>query len=289
MDTGESHPWVSLLLDLQRDMELISLKSQLPFLKYILPFMLPKNMVENSAKFVKFSNEGVALRISRQNDMTRTDFFKHMLDKGNFPLRTFESNAAVLLLGGSETTSTALSAAMYYLSIFPDFLSQLQTEIRERFTSLDQVTGDATSSLPYLHAILEETLRIFPPVPLGLPRVSPGAVIGEHYVPKGTIVSTNNWTISHDKRYWVDPDTFRPERWLGEGIGDNKKAFHPFLLGPRSCMGINLAYLEMKVILAQMVLVYDFGFLDGFNWPERCKSFLAWERAPFRMKFYARM
>lgn len=90
VDTGESHPWVSLLLDLQRDMELISLKSQLSFLKLILPFMLPKNMVENSMKFVRFpkerGRESCAANIeTKRHDENR--FFQAHARQGQLPTR----------------------------------------------------------------------------------------------------------------------------------------------------------------------------------------------------------
>lgn len=165
-----------------------------------------------------------------------------------------EANADILIIAGSETTATALTGTMYYLSRYPACLAKLRHEVRNAFTSSSEITGDATAKLPYLSAVIEETVRIYPPVPFGLKRVSPGAHIGPYFIPPGTVVSTDPWTAQHSARYWHQPDTFMPERWLGDGFAaDNKRAFNPFSLGPRGCFGINLAYLEMRVILARMV------------------------------------
>lgn len=88
-----------------------------------------------------------------------------------------------------------------------------------------------------LHGVVEEGLRLFPPVPFGLPRDRAGAVIDWVYIPKGVIVSTENYALSRDPRYWTEPDSFRPERWIGERLGDDKRALQLFSTGPRAFLG----------------------------------------------------
>ena len=95
-------------------------------------------------------------------------------------------NATVLLLAGSETTATALSGATYLLLSNLQSLKKLQQEIRTSFDSADKITITSVSQLPYIDAVLKETLRMYPPLTSGLVRVVPlgGAEIGGHHVPE---------------------------------------------------------------------------------------------------------
>ena len=95
----------------------------------------------------------------------------------------------VMLNAGSETTSSSLAAATYYLLQNPDMLRRVQMEVRAAFKSADNITLRAVSTpglLPYLDAILQESLRCFPPLPATLPRIvgNAGAVIDGYYIPK---------------------------------------------------------------------------------------------------------
>lgn len=111
------------------------------------------------------------------------------------------------------------------------------------------------------------------------------------YIPKGTTVSCENYTIARDPRYWEHPDEFKPERWIGEGFpGDEKKAFQPFSTGPRACLGINLAYLEMRVTLAKIVHTFDLELeTQGIeDWNKACKIVGLWQKPDLNIKFIPR-
>lgn len=98
-----------------------------------------------------------------------------------------ESNAAFLIIAGSETTSTALSGCIYYLLTHPDVYHRLVNEIREAFRSQDDITILSSAKIPYLYCVLEETLRLYPPAPGIIPRRVPkgGAIIDGNFVPEG--------------------------------------------------------------------------------------------------------
>jgi len=103
---------------------------------------------------------------------------------------SFESlsgNAFILVLAGSETTSTTLSGATYLLTSHPDTLAKLTNEVRSAFTSADEINITSAGQLPYLRGVLNESLRMFPPVASGLVREVPpgGAQIAGQYVPGG--------------------------------------------------------------------------------------------------------
>ena len=90
-------------------------------------------------------------------------------------------------IAGSETTATALSTITYYLLRDPEILLQLQNDIRTTFKSYEEITASSTVPLKYLHAVVLEGMRIYPPLPLGLPRVVPpgGDTVDGHFLPAG--------------------------------------------------------------------------------------------------------
>jgi cytochrome P450 len=90
----------------------------------------------------------------------------------------------------------------------------------------------------------------------------PGAVIDSRHVPSGTTVSVDHWTTKHDSRYWDEPMVFKPERWLDKSSQDVREASQSCSMGPQSCLDVNLAYLEMRIILAKMVFDFDWVLVN---------------------------
>lgn len=122
----------------------------------------------------------------------------------------------------------------------PQVQMKLVTELQTAFKSRREVNMDALSNLPYLNAVLEECLRIYPPSAFNQARVVPseGAVICGRLVPPGTAVGVATWAASQSKRNWSEPEKFKPERWLGDPLpGDDRRSMQPFILGPRNCLG----------------------------------------------------
>ena len=174
------------------------------------------------------------------------------------------SNSGVLLVAGSETTATLLSGATYYLLSNPVVLKKLQAEIRDAFRNEDDITPLSVRSpgkLPYLEAVLTESLRMYPPIPASLPRMtgSKGDIIDGCFVPTKVIAFMTDRLIQFPLICWqtsvgvhqsatyqssanfTDPKSFIPERWLPEVSeryrNDHKDALQPFSVGPRNCIG----------------------------------------------------
>lgn len=97
-------------------------------------------------------------------------------------------------IAGGETTAHSLSSAVYYLLKTPEALEKLQSEVRSRFKSYEEIDATAASQLPYLQAVIHEALRIHPSGAQGFPRISPGVVIDSNYIPAG---------VRHDLLQWV--------------------------------------------------------------------------------------
>jgi cytochrome P450 len=256
-------------------MSLVNMRKRMPIMNLILPFMVPSDLGAKLAAHWAHTVAMIESRIAKKDTITRTDFFLNILESGMMEEELLQQNANILIIAGSETTATALAGCLYHLMHNDNCLATLQKEVRSAFNRLDAITGDATQKLPYLHARVEEALRIYPPVAFGLQRVS--------------LVSSQNWTISHDERYWQDPDSFQPERWLNQGLGDNRDAFQRFSLGPRACTSINLAYLEIRVILAKMVWQYDFELLSkDLDWERDSMMHVLWQKPAMNMRFLPR-
>lgn len=106
-------------------------------------------------------------------------------------------------------------------------------------------------------------------------------------MPGGTLVSVSHWSLYHSAQVFRDPYKFVPERWLGDERykDDRKKALQPFSLGPRSCLGTNLAYAEMRLILARLIWNFDIELCgESDNWVEGIKVFMIYQRPPLKVK-----
>ena len=158
-------------------------------------------------------------------------------EKNGTPLQELTAQAGMLVRAGSETTSTALSGITFYLGQSPQAYAKLVQEIRDKFSSADDINGKSTDTLPYLKAVIEEGLRLFPPIAVGLPRVSPGETVDGYFIPKGAIVYTSTFAASHSEANFHQASDFVPERWIDPECQDKKSGSQPFSLGHRGCLG----------------------------------------------------
>jgi len=214
---------------------------------------------------------------------------EHLNTPKGMNIYELRETALVLIVGGSETTATLLSAITYHLLKNPTVYQKLVTEIRQAFQSDDQITMTRASRLKYLLAVLDEGLRIFPPAPSGQQRFSPrqGHTIAGRFVPGRTIVAVHQWSAYHSPKNFLDPDKFVPERWLGDPKYENDKrgVVHPFSMGPRNCIGMNLAYTEMRVIMARVLWNFDLELCEeSRDWAERLKIYQLWAKEPLMVK-----
>lgn len=144
------------------------------------------------------------------------------------------------MVAGTETTATLLSGATYHLLRNPTYLARLQRELRENFTCVADLKLEPLAKMTYLEAVLKESLRMYPPVPIGLPRISPpgGMTVGGYFVPEGTSLAIHQLSTYRAKENFKDADQFRPERWLGdpEFKDDRLDSLEPFSVGPRKLL-----------------------------------------------------
>jgi cytochrome P450 len=188
-----------------------------------------------------FSSSRVDRRLEKKE--ARPDIWGLVLardDETGLSKQEMYKNAGLFMLAGTETTATLLSGLTFHLLQNPARMQKLVTEIRSSFQHENELTIERLQALPYLHACVEEGLRMYPPVTNGLPRVVPtqGTVVDNKVVPGGTIVYSHNLATYRNPNNFRDPYSFIPERWLDDGYASDKKhALNPFSVGPRACLG----------------------------------------------------
>ena len=291
VENAKTHFWVSLILNSTYLSLLNGVRKRFPLLTLALPFVLPANAFEAKKKHFEFSQAKMQKRIAMGDQLQRRDFLSHYLKEPDVPEGQLTAQASSLIIAGSETSTTLLAGLTYFLLRNTSTLAKLTLEIRGKFSSLDQITGDSLSNLPYLNAAIHEGLRLLPPLAFGLPRQSSGGVVAGEYIPKGIVVGVDNWIVFRDPRNFDDPDSFRPERWVEKGgISERgREAFQPFQVGPHTCIGINLAYLEMRIILAKIVWMYDWELVNkDLKFFEEAKLYLLWKKPPVVVRFHER-
>ena len=120
-------------------------------------------------------------------------------------------------------------------------MEKLHREIQRTFDDPKEVTIASTMKLPYLNAVIEESLRIYPPAALSLTRIVPhgGATICGNHIPAGTGVGVTSWAATHSPKNFALPEEFAPERWLDDPrfAKDDRQASQPFSMGARNCVG----------------------------------------------------
>ncbi|KAF2028697.1 cytochrome P450 monooxygenase-like protein [Setomelanomma holmii] len=287
---SKEHHWIRLVFASVKAIGLLSTRVKYPMFQYIEKL---KTLFKNTAninaarlEFFKLAHDKVERRLEKGTD--RPDFFSYITKSQEIEAKALtrdemDSNSTLFLAAGSETTATILSGVTYLLLANRDKLSKLIYEIRSRFTSASEITIEEVNKLEYMIACLQEALRMYPPVPTGFPRVVPvgGDHISGYFIPAGTSVYVSQHAMNHSTRNYKDPERFVPERWMGaeEYKDDNRESLQPFSFGPRNCLGKNLAYAEMRLILAKVLFTFDLALQSqSALWMRDQKVFTLWEK-----------
>ena len=158
---------------------------------------------------------------------------------------------------GHETTAVALSWAWYALNQHPQVLKRLQQEVDSVLAGQPPSVADLPR-LPYTLMVLEEVMRLFPPVPFTARTAAVAGLLGDYTIPKDGVVLLAINNIHRHPDFWDDPEIFRPERFTPEAkAARHKLAYMPFLSGPHLCIGNNFALTEGHLLLAMMAQHYE--------------------------------
>ncbi|KAJ5703186.1 hypothetical protein N7488_010734 [Penicillium malachiteum] len=224
-------------------------------------YLIPKARLTAAYENSKIIAAKIEKRLSIKTD--RLDIMSYMVrEKDGMSEVEMRLNSAIVIGAGTGTTATWLSTNFHSLTTHPDAYKKLTTEIRGSFSSAKDITSESTIALPYLSAVMQESLRIRPPSPSSTGRFVPvgGKTIDGQFVPEGTTVGVHQHSAYHAKWNFHRPDDFCPERWLPESrenkspfSSDNLGVLNPFSYGPRTCLGVKLTTAETRLILAKVL------------------------------------
>lgn len=178
--------------------------------------------------------------------------------------RSIENDSILLILAGSDTAASAITNAIFYLTRDPASLAKLRAQI----AALPDRSLKSLATVRYLDHVINETLRLKPPAIEGLVRETPaqGITLPDDgtFIPGGTVVSIPPWTLHRDTRFWgADAAEFRSERFEGLDLTSETVPFIPFTRGTYTCPGKQLAYMEMRGVIAAVVMNFDLTFAEG--------------------------
>ncbi|KAL2846041.1 cytochrome P450 [Aspergillus pseudodeflectus] len=204
-----------------------------------------------------------------------------------------------LMLAASETTSAAMGAIVNALARHPRIMERIKAEVRSVSSSTDGLSLAALGQLPYLNAVIKERLRLYHPTPPAVTRVTPpeGKTIAGVFVPENTHVGICHYAAYTTEANFPSATSFLPERWLvkaeekSPSLHENDSnikttsisVFEPFAVGGHSCIGQNLTWVEMRLVLAHLVHGFDIEAVDPFRWDEQ-ESYFFWKRRAFMVR-----
>ncbi|KAJ7261067.1 cytochrome P450 [Mycena rebaudengoi] len=240
-------------------------------LTHIEPFfhMLNELPLAKLLKFEVLCTQTAARRI--QNGPKFKDGMSYMLDgDGGQPTLSHDDLAIEVetaIIGGSETVGAMSIFTIYFLITHKQWLEKLRNELDETFPSETPLQPiNPLDKLVILNAFIQEVFRLGMPFS-GLPRLvpSPGMAIDGKYVPGGTEVNVPIWTYHVDEEVFPNANTFDPGRWIVNGEFSPTPALLTFGAGPFNCVGSRLAYVQLRLITAMLVLNLDFISADDFD------------------------
>ncbi|KAL8529926.1 hypothetical protein ACS0TY_007116 [Phlomoides rotata] len=254
-----------LLIELMELLGTISIGDFIPWLRWLDRVNGFDERLDRVAKEMdEFLENVIEERIKNRNQQRNGENFVDIMlhiqneNKEEVSIRREGIKSIVLdaLAGGTDTISTALEWTMTELLRHPIMMEKLRNEVREIVRDKDEITDADLEKMHYLKAVIKESLRFHPPVPLLVPRVARKDVKIKGYdISRGTVVMINIWAIGRDQISWDEPEKFWPERFLNTSVDFKGSNFEliPFGAGRRGCPGMTYGVATIELLLANLV------------------------------------
>lgn len=160
-----------------------------------------------------------------------------------------------------------ISNTFYFLCKYPEIQRKLRKEIIETLNG-NEINIEMISKINYLNQVMNESLRLIPPVMMVNKETDEDTFLGDYFIPKDTMILINIWGLHRDPSIWENPTKFDPDRWNDENlkkIENLRYKFLPFSVGPRDCVGKIFAKYEAPLIISLILYSFEINFADGFN------------------------
>ncbi|ORY01487.1 cytochrome P450 [Basidiobolus meristosporus CBS 931.73] len=209
------------------------------------------------------------VRANKVTDSQKADLVTLMVLSGEEESQTLtpeeiRNDVIVFFIAGHDTTANALASAIYYLAIHPtiqqkareEAIRVLGNESRDVWPTFEQ----QQSELPFITAIMKESMRLNPSATQVVPRRCTKSVqFGEFVLPEGTPVNVHIYSMHHNPNNWDKPYSFMPERFLDEKAEHDLYTWMPFGGGSRRCLGMNFSLIEQRVVLSMLLRKYTWS------------------------------
>ncbi len=211
----------------------------------------------------------ISERMAEGNSNHHTDLLALLMgamdeDGSQMTPQQLHDETMTLFIAGHETTAQMLSWTWFALSGNAPAEARLHEELSSVLGGRSPESADF-SRLPYLRAVMNEVLRLYPPAYILARETIEPCQIGGYELARGSTVVLSQWITHRDARYFDDPEAFRPERWL-DGLADRLPAgaYFPFGAGPRRCVGEGFALLEAAIVTATLAQRFSFRLVPGY-------------------------
>jgi cytochrome P450 len=296
LDKAEYDPWVSTIFASLKTGSYLSVMMSYPWLWRAFKQFIPESVNKKRLDHFNHSVTRVSKRLEkgRDADTEGVDLWSLVLaqKEGRGLTRgEMDANASLFMIAGTETTATLVSGMTFLLLRNPEHMKTLVDEIRTAFASTNDMTMERLAALPYLAACIKEAFRLYPPVALGLPRLTPpnGSTVAGHFIPPHTALTIPQHAMYTLETNFKRPMEYLPQRWLGdeEFDSDEKQCLQPFSVGSRDCVGKNMAYHEMRLIMAKVLYSFDLELCpESYDWDDQ-NTYILWEKKPLICKLKA--
>lgn len=205
------------------------------------------------------------------------------LDRAGMDKAAICNEAAVLFMAGYETTATTMAWVWFILSQDPVSEARLHAEVDA--LGGRPATYEDLPNLPFTRAVAEETLRLYPPIPLQVREARQAQRISSRDVPAGAIMILVAWLLHRNPKYWSHPDSFIPDRFMPGAPSPERYSYVPFSLGPRVCLGAAFGLTEVVLCIATLAQHYRLRLKEGWRVvPTARLSLRPGERLPMRLE-----
>lgn len=257
--------------------EILEIVNQHPLKLTSLMTLLPWLPVPSNRRFARIKArldamvDGLVEQRRASGDSSRNDILDRLLaardqDTGEgMDREQMRDELITLLLAGHETSATALVWTYHLLGQHPEVEARLVEELRSELDGRAATSADLPR-LPYLKMVVQEAMRLYPPVWGIARRSNEEAEFGGYRVPAGSYISISMYALQRHPEYWPDPDRFDPERFDPKRNEQRHSyCYIPFSAGPRACIGAGMAMLEIQLVLAQLLQRFVVRPVPGFG------------------------
>jgi cytochrome P450 len=173
------------------------------------------------------------------------------------------SHLMTFMFGGHETVAVGLAWTWWLLSKHPDVLRKLEAEVDEKLNG-ERPNFENTRQLEYLTRVINESLRIRPPVWLMSRVPTEDDEVGGYHIPAGSQILISSYVSHHHTDFWTNPEGFDPDRWLPEAVAQRPKhVWFPFSGGPHQCIGGYFGLMEMQIVISMILQRYELELAPG--------------------------